>query len=541
MQLQTKSPQIIDSHTSIQELTSLLLKNRLVDDIDAFLSPPPPELTVPPLRLENAKHILIYGDYDVDGITATAILWQALNHQGFDVTPFIPNRETDGYGFKADSFFRFERQKKLNFDCLITVDNGIVAHPEFKKLKQSRPNIKTIVIDHHFPGTEVLPVDQLIHSTKVSASALSYFVAHQHYLSGDLGLAALGTVADCLPLLDINRSIVFHGLQELRLNPNPGIRKLAEISKIKIDTLSAYDLGFILGPRINAVGRLSDPTDALRLLCAPTSTIAHKYALILQKYNQKRQSLQLDSYHQAEKQIIETDHDLSATANAHSALLFVVGPFNPGIIGLIAGRLTEKYRLPSIVIGLNGQVAKGSCRSISKFNIISALRQCSTLLVDVGGHPAAAGFSIVEKNIPKFQKKILKIAQQELSQKDLTPVLETDAQMTLQAVTQKNIKTINQLEPFGVDNPKPTFWFKGVRVVSKRLLGQNHDHLKLKLDDPNTNYPENIPADAIAFKKGDLDHKLSVGDLIDVVATLDLNTWGGITTPQLIVKEIIKD
>ncbi len=528
MKLVLRSNTLIDSRYSSHQLQDLLLSLRHLE-----LKPVIPSFSLPKISLDPSQSILIYGDYDVDGITATAILWQALSRHGLRVTPFIPHREHDGYGFKADSFFRFQQEKGITFDTLITVDNGIVAISEFKKLK----NIKIIVVDHHLADANIdnlrSMVDSLIHSPDLSAAGLAYFIAQQFDPHPDLGLAALGTVADCLPLLGVNRSIVYHGLRQLRLNPSPGIKKLIDVSRAKIDSLSTYDLGFLLGPRINAVGRLSDSMDALRLLCASNLATAGKYATVLNQHNQDRQILQQRDLVSAEEQIVRADHGVRPTS------IFVTGDYNPGIIGLIAGRLTEKYYLPSIVIALNGDVAKGSCRSIKELNIIETLRQTSDLLVDVGGHPAAAGFSIKTINIPKFQQKITNIVNQKLNSQILEPTLEVDAEMKLVAVNVNNIKVIKQFEPFGVGNPEPLFLFKNIRVVSKKLLGTNQDHLKLKLDDPETQKIENISTDAIAFKKGDYDAKIKVGDLISLIAKLDLNIWNGITISQLVVKDII--
>lgn len=517
MQIKLRSSSIIDAGFTSAKIIEFFLKLRQID-----LKPPLPTLKIPTLHLSKSSKILIYGDYDVDGITATAILWQSLYRHGYQVTPFVPHRQRDGYGFRADSFFRIQAEKGIVFDTLITVDNGIVALPEFKKLK----NTQIIVIDHHLPDMDIdnlrSIIDNLIHSTDLSAAGLAYFVAQQFDPHPDLGLAALGIVADCLPLTGINRSIVYHGLAQLRRNPSPGIKKLIDISGAKLDSLSTYDLGFLLGPRINAVGRLSDPMDALRLLCATNPITAGKYAAILNQQNLARQEIQQQDIATAE-----------ATADPHSRLLFVTGSYNPGIIGLIAGRLTEKYYLPSIVIALNGDIAKGSCRSIKELNIIDSLRQLSDFFVDLGGHAGAAGFSIQAKDIPKFQAKITKIISHQLQGQVLQPTLEVDAKMTLSAVNIANIKAINQLAPFGIGNPEPLFLFEGLRVTSKKLLGTNQDHLKLKLGDPVT--------EAIAFKKGDYDTQIKTGDLISLVARLDLNTWNGTTTPQLIVKEIILD
>lgn len=526
---------IIDNSFSSVDLLNLILDQRHIVDKDEFIQPSFPILK---LKLASAvkaiktaitdnKNIIIYGDYDVDGVTATAILWQTLHQLTPNVIPFIPNREVDGYGVKAESFFRFQSAKQTKFDLLITVDNGIVAEPEFAKIK-AKQDIKIVVVDHHLPDENLKSADFVIHSTEVSGAALSWFLSKEFDSKADLGLAALGTVADCLPLMGRNRSIVVHGLKELRVNPSLGIKKLISIAGLKQESLSAYDLGFGLGPRINAVGRLADPTDALRLLCSQNPLQAAKYAQILNSQNQNRQDLQKESQNLAEKKL-----DLK------NKLIFVSGDYNPGLIGLIAGRLTEKYHLPSIIISESKEFSKGSCRSVGKFNIIEALRDFSDIFVDLGGHAGAAGFTIKTINISKFQKQITKSLNLKLKNIDLKSEIAVDAEMKLSAVTLKNITAISQLAPFGIGNPVPLFLFKNLKIVSKRLLGQNGDHLKLKLDDPSTPKVEYLAADAIAFKKGELDKTLNIGDSVDIIASIESNTWNNTTTPQLIVKEII--
>lgn len=517
----------ITRETSSEQLLNLLLKNRQITDSELFLKPPFPEFNLNSQKavklilkyLDSQKNILIYGDYDVDGLSSTAILWQALYPLDKNVLPFIPHREIDGYGFKAESFFRIQKNKKIDFDLLITVDNGIVADKEFAKVKAKNPNLKILVIDHHLAGGKLENVDAIYHSTLTSAAALAYFMAKNFSKTANISLAALGVVADCEPLIDINRSLVVHGLSELKLNPSPGLKKLIEISGAKIDSLSVYDLGFLIGPRLNAVGRLSDPTDALRLLCSSSVLQASKYAKVLNDFNQKRQDLQKESLEIADKDI-----DLK------HKIIFVAGKFNPGIIGLIAGRLTEKYSLPSVIIAKNGQVAKASCRSIPEINIIEVLRKFSELFIDLGGHPGAAGFSILDKNIPKLQKKLNTYFSKKLAKYTAKKSVIIDAKMDIGAINLKNIKLIKSLEPFGIGNSEPLFYFENLIIESKRLLGQNNDHLKLKV----------AGMDAIAFKKGDLDKDLKIGDTINIVAHLDANTWNGRTFPQLIVKEIIK-
>lgn len=521
---------VVNSNTSPEQIIDILLSNRQIKDKSFFLKPPTPSLDldlttslkVIKNAIKNNQNILIYGDYDVDGVTATAILWQALYKLTKNVIPFVPNRERDGYGIKAESFFRFQSEKKLKFDLLITVDNGIVAQKEIKKILDKQ-KLKIIITDHHLPNEDSKLLTrncELIHSTQVSGSAISYFLSKELDKDADLGLAALGTVADCLPLVGINRSIVVCGLKSLNSNPSPGVRKLVQVSRVH-NPISAYDLGFILGPRINAAGRLSDPTDALRLLCSQSSLQASKYAAILNSYNQDRQQLQKDSLDTVEKLISEKlDSD---------RLIFIHGDYNPGIIGLIAGRLTEKYYLPTIVVSVEGDVAKGSCRSIPELNIIEALRQHQDLFIDLGGHPGAAGFSIKTINIEKLEKQIIKSVNLKLEKVKLEPHLDIDAQMALDAVTIKNIKVIESLAPFGIGNPEPLFLFKQVTIHSLRTIGQNNDHLKLKLSN----------LDAIGFKKGDLAGKLKVGDTVDLIASLSINEWNNIQSPQLIIKEIV--
>ena len=537
---------IIDKNTSDKEFIDLLLHNRKItnDKKQEFLSPSTPQTFNPKdfginpnnfknsidrinQAITNKENILIYGDYDVDGITATAILWQVLYQKEANVFPFVPDRETDGYGIKANSFFRIQTNQKKSFDLLITVDNGIVAQNELEKIIESGTQV--LVIDHHVANKPLPKNLYKVHSTLTSGSVLSWIVANQINPQADLGLAALGAVADCVSLNNINRNIVYHGLQSLRLNPNPGIKKLIQISGAKQDSLTTYDLGFVFGPRINAVGRLSNPTDALRLLCSQNLAQANKYVTVLNDYNKERQILQQESLNLAQDVI-----------NINNKILFAAeSSFHPGIIGLIAGRLTEKYYLPSIVISLGESVSKGSCRSIKELNIIETLREFSDLFIDLGGHAGAAGFSIKTKNIPTLEAKIIKFVNNKLAMVTLKPEKFIDAQMKLSAVNIKNCRLIKKLEPFGIENSEPVFLFKKVRVVEKRIIGTNGDHLKLKIDDPKTTRAENILVDSIAFKKGDFDSKINIGDTIDFTANLVLNNWNDRVSPQLVVRDFL--
>ena len=336
--------------------------------------------------------------------------------------------------------------------------------------------------------------------------------------NADITLAALGTVADCLPLIGDNRNIVVQGLKEINKSPNMAIQKIMEVANINKNILTAYDLGYVIGPRINATGRISDPTDSLRLLCSDDATNALKYANILNTNNAKRQELQSQAI----------DECLPKSVTKDKLLFFADTKYLPGIIGLIAGKLTEKNYKPSIIISIDKDISKGSCRSIEELNIIEALKQHQDLLLDVGGHKLAAGFSIATKNIKKFQKAITKTVEKLLKDKILIPKNNIDAQIESAAVTIKNINAINLLEPFGVGNPKPIFLLKNVIIKSLRTVGSTKDHLQLKLDDSLS---------AIAFKQGKLEKHLKIGQSIDILANLDINIWGNTQTPQLVIKE----
>jgi len=519
----TLSPKIINQKSSPEEILDILLENRNIKDKENFLNPRLEEIKLPNIKkavaiiqksIKNKENILIYGDYDVDGITATAILWRSLRKLGAQVLPFIPHREIDGYGFKAKSFFRFQKQKNIKFDLLITVDNGILAQKEFQKL-----NCKIIVTDHHLVGDKQPQVDVLIHNTELSGSGIAYFLAKSLDKNADIFLSALGTVADCLPLVGINRNLVFEGLRAVNKFMPTSLYQLFKEAKINKKELSSYDLGFIIGPRINASGRLADPTDSLRLLCSDNQEICSRYAKILNDHNSKRKNLQNIAL---EKCLEQIDHKDKLLFFAHESYL-------PGIIGLIAGKLCDKYYKPSIVIAKQKKYSKGSCRSIPEINITQALRKFSHLFEDIGGHAQAAGFTIKTANISKLKKEIIPYINQKLSHKKLQPSLVTEAQMTIDAVKLANIKAISKLEPFGMGNPRPIFVFKDINITDMRLIGANKEHLKFKFD--------NI--DGLAFHQSDLFNKLKIGQTTTFIGYLDTNTWQDITKPQIIISSVI--
>ena len=517
---------LLNQNSDPKTILRLLLKNRGIKaaDFHEFLKPSLPSdfLNLTPaiklIKNNLSKNILIYGDYDVDGIVSSTILYQSLNSLNPHTFVFLPHRETDGYGIKAKSFFKFQETQKLIFDLLITVDNGIVAEDEFKKILKKQSKTKILIIDHHLKNDHKPSVDVVIHSTDTSAAALAYFLAKELTTNADLGLAALGVVADCLPLTGINRQIAVHGLESLKKNSSLPINLLLNSAGVNPSSLSVYDISFIIAPRLNAAGRLDDPTLAFNFLNSKTKEEAVKYLTLLNSHNQNRQALEKNSLEIADKQI-----------NIKNNIIFISDPsFHPGVIGLIAGRLTEKYHLPSVIISQKGSFARGSCRSVKGHHITNILRVFQDLFIDLGGHALAAGFSIDPANILKLKKKLEKYF---ISTKTspLDPLAAVDAQMTPSAVTSTNIKYINLLAPFGIGNPTPTFYFKDLVISSLRQIGSTGDHLKFKFG----------TLDGVAFRQGKLFSSLKVGQSLSFIASLDLNTWNGSTSPQLIVKEIL--
>jgi single-stranded-DNA-specific exonuclease len=518
---QSLSPKIISQNSSAQEILDILLENRNIKDKEKFLNPKLKEIKLPNLKkaakiikkaIENKKNILIYGDYDVDGITATAILWRTLKKLKANVFPFIPHREIDGYGFKDASFFRFQKEKNIKFDLIITVDNGIVAN--FNKI-----DCDIIVTDHHIPNEKLPKVKAIIHTTNLSGSGIAYALAYYLDKSADIFLAALGTVSDCLPLIGQNRQIVIDGLKQINKLRNPAIKKLLEVAKIDKQKLSTYDLGFIIGPHINATGRLADPTDSLRFLCCDNLDQINKYAKILHSNNLKRQEIQSSAL----------DECLPKAKTKDKLLFFADEKYLPGIIGLIAGKLCDKYYKPVVIISKEKDYSKGSCRSIPEVNIIESLREFSNLFEDLGGHSQAAGFTIKTSNIEKLRKKLTSYFNKKLKNTELLPTTLVDAQMEIDAVNLKNIKAINLLEPFGVGNPRPTFLFKDIKVDDIRLIGSNKEHLKFKFSG----------IDALAFRQSDIFSKVKIGQAISIVGYLDINIWQDTSKAQIIISNVI--
>jgi single-stranded-DNA-specific exonuclease len=430
------------------------------------------------LAINDKQPILIYGDYDADGMTATAILWEALMATGAKAVPFIPNREAHGYGLSVKGLvaalkpFSETEQKPL----VITVDNGIVAHEAASYLNDN--GYELIITDHHQMSDTLPQCSHLIHTTTISGSAVAWFVAKE--LSSEsaalsLELAAIGTVTDLLPLTDVNRAIVKHGLKRLSQTQRPGLQALfAEAGITSMENFDTYHIGYVIGPRLNAMGRLEDPMDSLRLLCTRSEEKATKLAQTLGDTNKTRQDLTLDFITLAEGLV--TDPLAPLLIIAHEE-------FHEGVIGLVAGRLSEKYHRPSIVIALGTQTSKASARSVAGINIIELIRTQESLLINAGGHPGAAGFSLESSKVETFSKAMLAHATTAIEEQQLQKSLTIDCQISLSDVDWKLYEALEPLKPFGMHNHEPVFSVANVKVISARLVGRDNNHLSLKLQD----------------------------------------------------------
>ncbi|MBI5620509.1 single-stranded-DNA-specific exonuclease RecJ [Candidatus Gottesmanbacteria bacterium] len=562
---------------NVEDIVKILLENRGLTtkkDIERFLHPPDPsDLTAQDVGVDSAvlakavkrigkaiqdkESIVVYADYDADGITAGAILWEALYALGARVMPYIPHRIEEGYGLSLKGIDAVREQ----FDptLIITVDHGITAWEKVRYA--SGKGIEVIVTDHHVKPDK-LPDCTIIHTTKLSGAGVSWFVAKEllavqkklnpesnqgltfaDFISGLLALAALGTIADLVPLVGPNRSIAKYGLAAINETARVGLLALLVDAGLTKGTLDVYAVSHLLAPRLNAMGRLEHAMDALRLLCTKQKDKAALLAEKLGMTNRDRQKITEETVLHARDVVKGQALVLEGLALSKvRKLLFVAHEsYNPGVIGLVAGKLMEEYYLPAIVVSKGESISKASARSISGFNIVEAIRACSDILIDVGGHPMAAGFTVENKHLEALRIRLEQVAKKELTEDTLTRTLKIDAEIPLEFVTDELYRSLQQLQPFGFGNPEPVFATRGVIVKEARLVGATGKHLKLKVSPsihPTHDAHATHPLDAIAFNQGNLYGQLQSDKPVDLAYTIDMNTWNGSSSLQLKVKDI---
>jgi single-stranded-DNA-specific exonuclease len=478
---------------------------------------------------EHSERIAVFGDYDVDGVTSTAILVQGLRDHGVDVRAYLPHRERDGYGLNRGAV---DAAAGDGCSLLITVDCGTSDHTELEHARSL--GLDTIVIDHHHVSNVEIPAlafispkrsDSAHPFSEYAAAGVTYQVLR--YLFGDahvdryLPLVALGTVADVVSLTGPNRAIVHHGLERFGEFAGPGLRALAEVAGVKPDAIRSQHVGFLLGPRINAAGRIDDPWIALELLLTDSPARAAELARALNDLNRHRQEL-LDEC------VTEARIFVESAGQINDPVLVVHSPdWKIGLVGLVASRLTEAYGRPVFALEQGVPYSRGSARSIDEFDVVSALHQCADLLDRFGGHSKAAGLTIETNRISEFTERINQVFVSEVGPQPPLPTLTLDAELHPAYVSLDLIKDLQHLEPCGQGNPSPRFLMRDLSVEDARR-SRDQSHLLF-----NVSAPGLPPLRAVAFSAGDRLVELHELSRIDLAVSLRPNTWKGKTSVSL--------
>jgi len=491
--------------------------------------------------IDQKEPIAIYGDYDVDGVTATALLVQTLQAIGADVRPYIPNRVDEGYGLNTKAL---DLLKAEGVKLVITVDSGIRSPVEASHARSI--DVDLIISDHHQPAEGELPYALAVINPKqaeddypdkeLAGVGVAYKIAQalltrtgktipDFQLEDLLDLVALGTVADLAPLVGENRFLVRKGLQKIRETKRQGLFSLAAVSDLSLPRTNATSIGFILGPRLNAAGRLESALAAYELLTTTDVRRAGELAQQLNVQNRQRQEFTRKIQEEADAIVQADDPD--------APLLFAVSrDFNSGVVGLAASRLVEIFYRPAVVGQIIEEegVTRCSCRSIPEFHITQALDQCKDLLIRHGGHAAAAGFSVRNENLVALKKRLTYIAGEQLGGLNLRQTLNADAVVALSDLRPELLKHLDYLQPTGYGNPEAVFVTRNVRITNVRTVGSDGRHLKLVVTDGHVTF------DAIGFRLGHLQPELPLN--VDLIYSFESNEFNGRTTLQLNLKDL---
>jgi len=479
--------------------------------------------------LLSGEKIAIYGDFDTDGITATALLVQGLSALGGNVVPYIPSRLGEGHGLKIGVL---ERLHQDGVSLVVSVDCGITGLAPVKKAR--RMGLDVVITDHHTPPDEVPPavavVDPKLPGSEYPFSELAgvgvaykllqailLSLGQEQHLDGLMDLVALGTVADMTPLVSENRYLVRQGLKRLNTAPRLGIREMLALSGLIEGNLASENISWVIAPRLNTASRMDHALPSYELLMTDSPERAQQLAAWLEKKNVERQQLTSKAVGQARERVL---------AEGVLPLLMVGDERYPaGIAGLVAGRLSEEFYRPAVVVGIGKRSSSGSCRSVPEFNIIEALNTCGDLFSQFGGHAQAAGFVIPTRSLPELRERLVEMAAVQLAGVDLRPRLDIDAEALLSDLTGDPYQSMQRLAPFGQGNPLPTFLTRGAVVVDSRTMGSTGDHIRLKLRQ------DGFVWDAVGFGMGSALPAVSAP--LDIVYNLELDHWGGRATLRL--------
>lgn len=489
--------------------------------------------------IKENEHIVVYGDYDADGVTSVSVLTTALERLGAKVSYVIPNRFEHGYGPNSELF---QEIADLGAQLIITVDNGVsgVEQTAFAK----KLGLDIIITDHHEIGDVMPEADVILHPRhpegeypfgELAGVGVAFKLATALLGEAPLDLlefVAIGTVADLVPLVDENRYFVKEGIRRLRMSSRPGIQALAKIGGTEQRQFNEETLGFMVGPRLNAAGRLGDADPAVDLLKAEEPAIATGIAAELDRLNKERQAL-VNSITGEAMQLI---NELYGTTIPHVFVLAKEG-WNPGVIGIVASKLTEKFHRPSIVLSIDptAEIAKGSARSIDGFDMFKELSKLKELLPHYGGHEMAAGMTLALSDVEELRNRLNEQAKEVLTEEQLIATVEIDVPLTIDEIEVEVLESLEQLRPFGMAFPKPVYLIENVTVGSIRKIGSAKNHLKLELEDG----PHKL--DAVAFSQGFLADEMTQGMSLTATGDLQVNEWNNFKKPQILLRDIRSD
>jgi single-stranded-DNA-specific exonuclease len=469
------------------------------------------------------EKIAVYGDFDVDGVTAIVILVEGLSKLGAEVIPYIPDRINEGHGLKISALEKLQAQ---GADLVITVDCGITDLAEVKQAQEM--GMDMIITDHHVPlgslpqavavidpkrKDSVYPCSDLAGGGVVFklVQALFHKDGREKSLTRLLDLVALATVTDLVALVGENRYLVKEGLRELNNSSRVGIQEMVKLAGLKLGDIDAEDISWVLGPRLNAGGRMNNASASYQLLTTQSPEEARLLALELEGKNAERQKLTNEVLSRAKEKL---------AAKPHLPLLIDGDEsYSVGVIGLVAGKLVDEFYKPAIIINLGSELCQGSCRSIAEFDIISALAKCPDLLAAFGGHPLAAGFTVTRQNLAQLEQRLMSLAMDQLGHLELRPELAIDAELPLSTFSGETFNLIQELSPFGYGNPQPTFLTRQVEVIECRDFGKQGGWLRLKLRQGN------ITWQAVDFESQR--KRQEIPSHIDIVYNLEKSRWNG--------------
>jgi single-stranded-DNA-specific exonuclease len=534
-------PPVPDEYLNASALSPLiaqLLYNRGIkpEEIDSFLSADRrlegnafllPDISQAVGRVFKAvlarEKIAVYGDFDVDGVTATIILAEGLSRLGAEVIPYIPDRINEGHGLKVSALEKLQSQ---GVNLVITVDCGVTDLAEVKQARNM--GIDIIVTDHHIP-LENLPRAIAVVDPKRKDSAYPYpdlagagvafkFVqalfhkdSREKWLARLLDLVVLATVTDLVTLVGENRYLVKEGLRELNNSSRVGIQEMVKLAGLKPGELDAEDISWVLGPRLNAAGRMNNASTSYQLLTNQSPEEARLLALELEERNAERQRLT--------NEVLSRARGKLATKLHLPVLIDSDESYHIGVIGLVAGKLVDEFYKPAIIISLGPELCQGSCRSIHEFDVTAVLKECNGLLTTFGGHPLAAGFTVARQNLAKLEEQITRLAMDRLGHLDLCPEMVVDAELSLATFSGETFNLIQKLSPFGRGNPQPTFLTRQVEVIECRNFGNQGKWLRLKLKQGNVTW------NAVDFESQR--KREEIPPYIDIVYNVEESSWNG--------------